>query len=89
MKVFYVFNECGVCVCETSSEEYASEYADHIEGWYCSDEEQPLIKNLKKVLTSAWKYDTIIMSRGGDKRLTGLGGFPQWLTRFTSVNLKG
>ena len=39
MKVFYVFNEQGVCVLETSDEEYASAYADSIEGWYCCDQE--------------------------------------------------
>ena len=37
MKLFYVFNEQGVRVLETSDEEYASAYADSIGGWYCCD----------------------------------------------------
>ena len=38
MKVFYVFNEQGVCVLTTSDERYASVYADSIEGYYCCDQ---------------------------------------------------
>ena len=38
MKIFYVFNEQGVCVLTTSDERYASVYADSIEGYYCCDQ---------------------------------------------------
>lgn len=40
MTVFYVFNEYGVCVLETTDEAYASAFADSIEGYYCCDQQQ-------------------------------------------------
>ena len=37
MTVFYLFNEQGVCCGTTTDEDYASEWADVNEGYYCCD----------------------------------------------------
>ena len=37
MTVFYLFNEQGVCCGTTTDEDYASEWADANEGYYCCD----------------------------------------------------
>lgn len=40
MKEFYVFDEYGECIAILYDEERASNLADSIEGYYCSDDEQ-------------------------------------------------
>ena len=39
MREFYVFNEYGECIAVLYDEERASNLADSVEGYYCSDED--------------------------------------------------
>ena len=39
MKEFYVFDEYGECIAVLHDEEKASNLADSVEGYYCSDED--------------------------------------------------
>ena len=57
MTVFYLFNEQGVCCGTTTDEDYASEWADANEGYYCCDQPSTLFQ----------EYGIIIIEREIEK----------------------